>query len=336
MDAVIQDTVKKLGEVSGGMSEEEMVREVGFVINCHIALRLVEAFRVKVSVELHPAMSRDLTTTLQYARRYYKVCPDYFIIKIPLTPEGYLAVRELTRQGIPINFTLGFSARQNYLAARLSNPDYLNVFLGRLNAVTSDNDLGTGENVGEKVTLATQKAVREAREQYPGVKTKLIGASIRNGGQVATLAGLDVQTIPPKAMTEFRELGLKPEEVENRLDADLNPGVDTTQGWGRNFPATWEIDEAFVTFVDGLVAAPTVVDSFGGEDLIQYCEGRDINLFHRFTDQDLKKIYDHGKIPKLSDWPESIALDDLLTQSALQSFTKDQNALDDRIRSFLK
>jgi len=63
---------------------------------------------------------------------------------------------------------------------------------------------------------------------------------------------------------------------------------------------------------------------------------RSVNLFHPFSDDDLKKIQEHGKIPDLSAWPESVALDDLMTQSALQSFTKDQNALDERIRSFLK
>lgn len=335
MDEVIQQTVTKLKEVSGGLSEEELVREIGFVINCRIALRLVEAFRVKVSVELHPAMSRDLETTLDYARRYYKVCPEYFIVKIPLTPEGYLAVRTLRKEGIPINFTLGFSARQNYLAARLSNPDYLNVFLGRLNAVTSDNGLGSGDMVGERVTLATQRAIRKAREHHPEVQTKLIAASIRNGDQIATLAGLDVHTIPPKAMKEFQESGRGPDDIQNNLDADLTPGVDTTSGWGKNFPVTWEVDDAFRKFVDELVSAPNV-DNLSGEDLRKFCEDRQINLFHRFSEQDLKKIYDHGKIPKLADWPDSIALDDLLTQSALQSFTQDQNALDDRIRSFLK
>ena len=74
-------------------------------------------------------------------------------IKIPLTPEGYLAVRILRKEGMPINFTLGFSARQNYLAARLSNPNYVNVFLGRLNQVVIENSVGGGELVGEKVTL---------------------------------------------------------------------------------------------------------------------------------------------------------------------------------------
>ena len=71
-------------------------------------------------------------------------------------------------------------------------------------------------------------------------------------------------------------------------------------------------------------------------ELVEFCCKHDMNLFHPFNETEFKKIYDHGKIPCLEDWSESIALDDLMTQSALQSFTKDQNALDDRIRSFLK
>ena len=89
-------------------------------------------------------MSRNIGRTLDYARRYYRVCPEYFIVKIPLTPEGYLSVRTLRKEGMPINFTLGFSARQNYLAARLSNPEFVNVFLGRLNQVVSENSVGGG------------------------------------------------------------------------------------------------------------------------------------------------------------------------------------------------
>lgn len=335
MDDLIQETVQKLNAAASGLSADEQVREVGFVINCRIALRLVEAFKVKVSVELHPKVSRDLEATLDYARRYYKVCPDYFIVKIPLTPEGYLAVRTLRKEGIPINFTLGFSARQNYLAARLSNPNYLNVFLGRLNAVVSDNKLGDGSNIGEKVTFATQHAVREAGKQDKTVTSKLIAASIRNGEQVATLAGVDVQTIPPKALQEFQQSGRKPEDIENILDTDLKPGVDASAGWGGQVPTLWEVDDAFKQFVDALLKSGNP-DAMSGEDLREFCESKQVNLFHRFSDADFKKIYDHGKIPKLADWPESIGLDDLMTQSALQSFTKDQDALDDRIRSFLK
>ena len=82
MDDVISQTVSRLEEVAPGLSEEERVTEIGFVINCRIALRLVRSFKTRVSVELHPSMSRNYKRTLDYARRYYRVCPKYFTIKI--------------------------------------------------------------------------------------------------------------------------------------------------------------------------------------------------------------------------------------------------------------
>jgi transaldolase len=333
MDEVIGQTVTRLKEVAPDLSEEERVTEIGFVINCRIALRLVRAFKTRVSVELHPSMSRNMERTLEYARRYYRVCPEFFTIKIPLTPEGYLAVRTLREEGMPINFTLGFSARQNYMAARLSNPDYVNVFLGRLNQVVTENSAGSGDMVGEKVTLATQEALINVRKQYSDISTKLIGASIRSGEQVAFLAGLDVLTIPPAAMEQFANLeqtGL----VESNIGKDIQPGIDKNHSQSARFSTLWEVPDSFIKFVDDLLAE-TNLDRMSGEELDSFCKERGIDLFHPFSAADLKKILDRGKIPVFDDWPEEIALDDLMTQSALQSFTKDQGALDDRVRSFL-
>ncbi len=335
MDAVIQETVDKLAEAASGLSREELIMEVGFVINCRIALRLVEAFKVKVSVELHPAISRDIEKSVEYGKRYFAVCPDYFIVKVPLTPEGLLATRRIRQENIPVNLTLGFSARQNYLAARLANPNYVNVFLGRLNAVVADNSAGTGEWVGEKVTLHTQSAVEEVRNNHAAVKTRLIAASIRNGGQVATLAGLDVQTIPPKAMKEFQESGRTPDQIQKTEGTALNPELGSGHDWSARVAKLWDVDGDFRKAVDRLMARGDL-DQMSGFDLVRLCEDSGLDLFHPFTGQDLNKIQDDGKIPKLADWSGAIALDDLMTQSALQSFTRDQNALDGRIASFLK
>jgi len=331
MDKVIEDTIHKIRQEGLDLSEEEMILEVGFVINCKIALRLVQAFKVKVSVELHPAVSRSIERTLHFGRRYYKVCPEYFTVKVPLTPEGYLSVRTLRQEGVPINFTLGFSVRQNYLAARLGNPNFVNVFLGRLNQLVMNHKAGTGELVGEKVTLATQRALRSARESHKEVGSRLIAASIRNGEQVSFLAGVDVMTIPPKAMKEFQESGKPP--VVSHIDDSIEPGIDPQHSLAKRFSELWELSDEFKAFVDTLIAR-TDLDSMQGKELDEIA--RSVNLFHPFSDDDLKKIQEHGKIPDLSAWPESVALDDLMTQSALQSFTKDQNALDERIRSFLK
>jgi len=334
MDQVIEHTIKKIGEEGLELSEEELVLEVGFVINCKIALRLVQAFRVNVSVELHPKVSRNIERTLHYGRRYFRVCPENFIIKVPLTPEGYLAVRKLNQEKIPINFTLGFSARQNYLAARLSNPKFVNVFLGRLNQVVIDHKAGTGDQVGEKVTLATQKALIDIREKFKEAHSRLIGASIRNGDQVAFLAGLDILTIPPKAIKEFQDSGKSVDQVETHLNKEITAGIDAEHRLTKRFPCLWELPGHFISFVDALVSQDSL-DEMKGEELVIFCRKYGVDLFHSFSEAELKQIYDQGKIPRLDNWSEKIALDDLMTQSALQSFTKDQNALDDRIRSFI-
>ena len=334
MDEVIHQTISRLNEVASGLTKEERVTEVGFVINCHIALRLVRAFKTKVSIELHPSMSRNIGRTLDYARRYYRVCPEYFIVKIPLTPEGYLSVRTLRKEGMPINFTLGFSARQNYLAARLSNPEFVNVFLGRLNQVVSENSVGGGDLVGEKVTLATQEALLRVRKQYPEVGTRLIGASIRSGEQVAFLAGLDVMTIPPSAMEEFLKMKHPVGTMSSNIGKDINPEIDFSHLHGPRFHKLWEVPDAFVQFVNDLLAS-TNLDSMNGGEMESFCRERNVDLFYPFSPAQLKKILDLGKIPRLDEWSHEVALDDLMTQSALQSFSKDQAALDDRIRSFL-
>ena len=333
MDQVIADTIDKIKQEGLDLTEEELILEVGFVINCKIALRLVQAFKVKVSVELHPAVSRSIERTLHYGRRYYKVCPEFFTIKVPLTPEGYLAVRTLRQEKIPINFTLGFSVRQNYLAARLANPDFVNVFLGRLNQVVMDHKAGSGDLVGEKVTLATQQALISARENHEEVESRLIAASIRSGDQVAFLAGLDVLTIPPKAMVAFQES--ETDQLASHIDDPIEPGIDSDHNLAQRFPELWELSDDFKNFVELLVSNPDI-DSMQGAELERFSSEQGTKLFHPFSKTDLQKIQDHGKIPDLNAWPETVALDDLMTQSALQSFTKDQNALDDRIRSFLK
>jgi len=334
MDDVMGEVVSRLKAVAHDLTEDERVAEIGFVINCRIALRLVQAFKTKVSIELHPSMSRNIDRTLDYARRYYRVCPDYFTIKIPLTPEGYMSVRTLRKEGMPINFTLGFSARQNYFAARLSNSSYVNVFLGRLNQVVSENSLGGGELVGEKVTLATQEALINLRQKYSDISTKLIGASIRSGEQVNFLAGLDVLTIPPAAMEEFIKMGNPIDSISGNIGTNIQPGIDLSHHQADRFSKLWEISDSFIRFVDDLLIEPNL-DNMSGENLELFCKEKSIDLFYPFSVSQLGKIQEQGKIPRLEEWPNEVALDDLMTQSALQSFTKDQSLLDDRIRSFL-
>ena len=118
------------------------------------------------------------------------------------------------------------------------------------------------------------------------------------------------------------------------MDEELTPGIDGNHLLAKRFQKLWELPEQFISFVDALMNE-SGLSEMKGKELVGFCQKHGIDLFHEFSESELKQIYDQGKIPCLDNWPESIALDDLMTQSALQSFTKDQNALDDRIRSFL-
>ncbi len=332
MDEDIKEAVKRIKELEPGITEDDLVLDVVFVVNCHIALRLVNAFGVKVSVELHPAVAHDIEKTVRYAERYFAINPEHFIVKIPMTPEGFCAVARARARRIPINFTLGFSARQNYLAALLASPDFVNVFLGRLNAVVSDNQFGDGKNVGEKVTLASQRVVRELRESNHAIHTRQIAASMRSGEQMVSLAGVDVFTIPPKALREFNDQKHNPDTLVSHVGENypvaLANGVD--RSWVERL---WEVDDNFKKMAREL--ADQGATNLTGYDLRQADHHHRTRLFSHFTPEEQVAIRTDGKIPVAAKWLNRAELDDLMTESALQSFIVDQNAFDARIRQLI-
>lgn len=334
LDDAIKKTVAELRSAEPSATNEELIMQVGFVINCKIALRLVERLDSSVSVELHPSVAHDIEATVHLARLYHAVMPEHFIIKIPLSPEGLIATRRLRAEGVPVNHTIAFSARQNYLIALVGRPNYGNVFLGRLNSVVEENGIGEGRNVGEKATLASQRALLRLREERPTYQTRQIAASIRSCQQVVDLAGVDVHTIPPKAIEAFYEMDVDPATLKSRVNED--PPVNIPDPGDLAYLSTlWEIDAAFEQFASDLAAREDIED-FTGEDLVEAARQAGVSdLFYDFSEEEVQEIREHGKIPDLSRWRDRVALDDLMTQCALQSFTVDQQALDERIASFL-
>ncbi|MGV3719732.1 MAG: transaldolase family protein [Actinomycetota bacterium] len=331
----VTEVGRAISEAAPALSLDELVIEVGFVLNCRVALRLIEAFDAHVSVELHPAMAHDAERSFQYGMRYRAVCPERFIIKVPLTPSGFLAARRLTEAEAPLNYTLGFSARQNVLAAAFSRPTYVNVFMGRLSQFLSENRLGDGKHVGEKTTMSTQMALLEGRLSR-GWSTRLIGASIRDGSQVAALAGLDVFTMPPKAAAEFHAAyASAPQEIESQLGRDFEVHSEVPE----LLDQLWDVPDAIYATAEALTAQDT--SGWTGAELAAFVRDRGApDLFHQFAPAELAQIRAKGKIPSWEFWRTEletgqVALDDLMTVSALGAFETDQAALDQYIRERL-
>ena len=336
-DKLVGKAAAAIREAAPGLEEQELLLEVAFVLNVYHGLRLVEQFDAHVSVELHTDLAHDVERTVAYGKRYYDICPERFYVKVPLTPAGYLGARQLAQSGVPINFTLGFSARQNYVAALLSQPDYVNVFLGRLNAFVSDNGLGDGKNVGEKATLATQRVLLGLRAAGRS-PSRLIGASMREGRQVATLAGLDVYTMPPKVAEQYRKdpVAKINSEVENDPSVTFAEGVQLEDVNGATL---WDVPGPFQECVDALLKKD--LDGFSPDDLQTHFEQAGFGDFlPRWSDAGLQTATTDGKIPVFRTWKDklragSVGLDALMNLSGLCSFATDQQALDDRVRSLL-
>ena len=323
-----------------GLSGRRLLLEIAFILNARHALGLVEKFDAYVSVEEHTDLAGDVSAAVEYARRYHDICAERFIIKIPLTAAGILATRRLSREGITINHTLGFSARQNYVIARIARPAFVNVFLGRLNAFVADNALGDGTYVGERATLATQRVVRQLREAGR-TASKLIGASFRGGGQVRDLAGIDVMTMPPRVAQQFLDLHVPPEKIVDRTGEAYRPplrgGVDPA---AVRLDTLWDVGPKLVACVDALEREN--LDSFTPDDLVAFFAGHGCgDALPRWTAEQIATSTAEGKIPKLENWREalasrSIGLDSLMNLAGLRSFAADQKAMDDRVQAVLQ
>ena len=127
------------------------------------------------------------------------------VIKVPMTPEGMKACRDLTKAGIKVNTTLVFSANQALLAAK-AGAYFVSPFIGRL------DDIGqTGMEVISEI--------RQIYDNY-GYKTKILAASIRHPIHVkeAALLGADIATVPYKVYQSLFKHALTDAGIKRFLD----------------------------------------------------------------------------------------------------------------------
>ena len=120
---------------------------------------------------------------LAEGRKLAAIAPN-IVVKVPLTRDGLIAVREFAAEGIQTNVTLCFSAAQALLAAK-AGASYISPFIGRLDDHGADG-----------MDLITE--IRAIYDNYD-FDTEILAASIRTPAHVAqaAMAGSDCATIPP-------------------------------------------------------------------------------------------------------------------------------------------
>jgi transaldolase len=336
-DGLVPSAAMAIRECAPGIDDSLLILEIAFILNAVHGMRLAKRFGGKVSVELHTDLAYDVERSVSYGRRYHAINPENFIVKVPLTPAGLLAVRHLSDAGIDVNFTLGFSARQNVAAALISKPAYVNVFMGRLNAFVSTYKLGEGINIGEKATLVTQRMLHKLVSSGK-TPTKLIGASIRNGTQLEAVIGTDVLTMPPSAAKQYHDM--KPEAVVSHVNDDLPvPLANNVSLSDFNGQSLWDLPDGFAAFVEKL-GAGNVKDLTAQQLQNAFSEAGYPDMLPEYTAEETAVVDKDGKIPVFGTWKEKLSsgrlgLDSIMNFSALRSFTADQKALDNRITGLI-
>lgn len=134
-------------------------------------------------------VSLDASGIVKEGRELAKIHKNIYV-KIPITKEGLIAVRQLAAEGISTNVTLVFNMPQALMAAK-AGANLVSFFVGRL----------------DDISAVGMEGVRETLSVFDlyNIDTQVVVASIRNPLHVveSALAGAHVATIPYKVLEQL-------------------------------------------------------------------------------------------------------------------------------------
>ena len=127
------------------------------------------------------------------------------VVKIPMTKDGLIAVKELTKLGIKTNVTLVFSVNQALLAAK-AGATFVSPFVGRLDDISEDGV----QLIYDIVDVFTNY----------DITTEIIAASIRHPMHVVECAkaGADIATVPYKVIMQMIKHPLTDQGIEKFIN----------------------------------------------------------------------------------------------------------------------
>ena len=142
-----------------------------------------------VSIVNGEVVATDAAGMIAEGREIALLHPN-IVVKIPMTTEGFKAIKVLRAEGIRINVTLVFSPAQALLVAK-AGAYFVSPFVGRLDDVATDG-------------MALVRDIVEIYRQY-GFETQVLAASLRHPMHVIESAklGVDIATMPYKVFEQL-------------------------------------------------------------------------------------------------------------------------------------
>lgn len=173
----------------------------------------------RVSTETDARLSFDTEGLVEKGRTLIKLYEEHgtprerVLIKIASTWEGIRAAEVLQKEGIKCNLTLLFSTVQAAACAE-AKVQLISPFVGRIYDWFKKHDNRDYAGPEDPGVLSTTRIYNYYKKF--GYETEVMGASFRNTGQIAELAGCDLLTISPKLLKELAE-------SDGPLERKLNP-----------------------------------------------------------------------------------------------------------------
>lgn len=322
------------------LSIEEATMLIYSIINGRLGLEVVDYYATgriwQISLELHTSLAPDRVASKRIGRCLSRAVPNSFV-KVAFTPDyphAFLIARDLENQGVPVNFTATFSARQVVAAALLANPHRTNIFLGRLN-----DGLGS-ELLGEQVALEAQRQIRWFRENPEiHIQTLNMVASVRRWQTIVLTAGYDVYTVPYPVLKEFftqSEVG--PKDMKRRLKTDysdqlaISDKVIEKVGLEK-IKQLYRVEPEFIEFLTELRESAEYA-TIDGEGLFKRFDRAGFgDFFYAPTASEWRELR-KGKLPDLdSPLTQALPLDTLYSLLAIGDFINLQDRMDEKIRA---
>lgn len=131
-------------------------------------------------------VSTDYEQMLEEARYICDLRSKNTYVKIPVTHNGYKAIKQLKSEGLGVLATAIYSADEAFLAA-MNGADYLAPYVNRM--------CNYGDGIGQVLDLLQMLETQ-------GLSSKILAASFKNVEQVHALiaAGIQSVTVPPEVV----------------------------------------------------------------------------------------------------------------------------------------
>lgn len=194
-------------------------------------LEILKVVPGRVSTEVDARLSFDCAATVARAHRIIALYEsagiprERVLIKVASTWEGIQAARILEHEGIHCNLTLLFAFCQA-VACGDAGVTLISPFVGRIyDWYKKAAGTGWDEAAHAGANDPGVKSVSAIYHYYKkfGIHTEVMGASFRNVGQIAALAGCDLLTISPELLAALQA---SEEPLQRALDPDVARACD--------------------------------------------------------------------------------------------------------------